>query len=98
MKKSKTEKPVLGVGWYKKEQWPLLREKSKDAEELEETYDDWVANSNDTINNLSKSNYYIEKIEIDVEELIEWCKKENCVLNGESRSKYITLKTKEKFK
>jgi hypothetical protein len=98
MKKRKSKKPILGVGWYKKEQWPLLREKSEDVEELENTYYEWVANANDTINKLSNSQYHFEKIEIDVEELIEWCIKEKCALNGESRARFISLKTKEKFR
>lgn len=98
MRKKKSKKPLLGVGWYKKEQWSLLREKSEDVEELEDTYYEWVANANETIKNLSNSHYHIEKIEIDVEELIEWCIKEKCPLNGESRSMFISLKTKEKFR
>ena len=98
MKKRKTKKPILGVGWYKKEQWSLLRENSIDVEELEGTYYEWVANTNDTIKKMSNSPSRIEKIDIDVEELIEWCRKEKCALNGESRSKFISLKTKEKFR
>lgn len=98
MKKSESERLVLGVGWYKKEQWSLLREKSEDGEELEDTYYEWLANANDTIKNLSKYPYRIEKIEIDVKELIKWCLKEKCALNGESRSMFISLKTKEKFR
>ncbi|WP_035276127.1 hypothetical protein [Desulfogranum japonicum] len=98
MKKKKSKKSILGVGWYKKEQWSLLREKSEDVKDLEDTYYEWLANANDTINKLSNSPYRIKKIEIDVEELIEWCIQEKSPLNGESRSKYIALKTKEKFR
>ncbi len=95
MKKKKSQKTILGVGWYKKEQWKLLRECSEDVENLENTYYEWVANANDTIKKISNSGHRIEKIEIDVHELIVWCKKENCTVNGESRSKFISLKTKE---
>jgi hypothetical protein len=98
MKKKKSKNPILGVGWYKKEQWSLLREKSKDVEELEDTFYEWEANANDIIKKLSNSPYRIEKIEIDVEELIEWCIKEKYALNGESRSTFISLKTREKFR
>lgn len=98
MKKRKTKKQIIGVGWYKKEQWKLLRENSKDVKQLEDTYYEWVANANDSIKKLSNSDYHIEKIEIDANELIEWCKKEKCALNGESRAKFISLKTKERFR
>ena len=98
MKKMKSKKPILGVGWYKKEQWKLLRENSEDVENLEGTYYEWEANANNRIKELLNSDYRIEKIEIDANELIEWCNKEKCALNGESRSKFISLKTKEKFR
>lgn len=87
----------MGVGWYKKEQWKLLRENSEDVEDLEDTYFEWEVNADESVRNLAKSEYHIEKIEIDVNELIDWCKKENCALNGESRSMFIAMKTKEKF-
>lgn len=98
MKKGNRKNKIIGVGWYKQEQWKLLRENSEDAENLENTYYEWVANANDTIKELSNSDYHIEKIEIDVNELIEWCKKEKRSLNGKSRANFISLKTKEKFR
>jgi len=98
MKIRKAKKPILGVGWYKKEQWSLLRENSEDVDDLENTFYEWVANANDAFKKISKSNNRIEKIEIDVTELIQWCKNEKCTLNAESRSKFIALKTKEKFR
>ncbi len=97
MKTKKSKKLIIGVGWYNKEQWDLLRKNSEDVNELESTYYEWVANANDTIKKFSISGYVIKKIEIDVNELIDWCKKEKYSLNGESRSKFISLKTKLKW-
>lgn len=88
----------MGLGWYKKEQWSLLRENSEDVDDLENTYYEWVANANEAINNFSSLGYRVEKIEIDVNELIEWCSSEKRPINGESRSNFISLKTKEKYK
>jgi hypothetical protein len=61
MKKMKTRKPVIGIGWYKKEQWSLLRENSEDVDELENTYYEWLAIANDTIRKFSDSGYRVEK-------------------------------------
>jgi hypothetical protein len=95
MKKKQSIKPILGVGWYKKDQWDLLKKSSVDRNDLENTYEQWLDNATEAIKNFSKSGYQIEKIDIDVQEMIEWCKNEGCTINGESRSKYISLKTKE---
>ena len=97
MKIKRSKKTIVGVGWYRKDQWDLLKKNSEDANDLENTYYEWVANANDTIKTFPKPNHRIEKIDIDVKELIEWCKNEGYNINGKSRSKFISLKTKEIF-
>lgn len=97
MRKRKSQKSIIGVGWYKKEQWQLLREVSEDSDNLEDTFHEWVANANDSIKKLSNSGCRFAKIEIDVTELLEWCSKQKLAVNGTSRSNFIALKTKEKF-
>lgn len=99
MKKRKFKKNRqinVGVGWYREEQWRLLREVSEDGEKLENTYFEWVVNANETIKNIETLGHSVKKNDIDVHELVEWCKKENLPINGESRSQYISMKTKEK--
>ena len=34
--------PITGLAWYRREQWPSLREKAADPEDLEETYEEWL--------------------------------------------------------
>lgn len=97
MKLKKSKKPIIGVGWYRKDQWDLLKNHSEDANELQNTYYEWVANANDSIKTLSKAIHRIEKIDIDMNELIDWCKNEGCKINSESRARFISLKTREKF-
>lgn len=49
MKKRKNKKPVTGIGWYKGEQWSLLRENSVNVDDLDNTYYEWMANANEEI-------------------------------------------------
>ncbi len=92
----KGKKVKIGIGWYREEQWNLLRENSVDVDKIENTYFEWVVNANEAIKNFENLGQSIVKIDIDVNELIEWCKKNNIPVDGESRSKFISLKTKEK--
>jgi hypothetical protein len=48
------------------------------------------------MDNLSKAGVLFEKIPIDVEELIQWCKEKDYSIDGKSRSEFIALKTREK--
>ncbi len=90
-------KPILGVGWYKENQWALLLKHSVDRENLEPTYAEWLEGISEGIENLSKSGLQVVKIPIDVEEMIKWCKESEYPFDGESRATYISLKTKELF-
>lgn len=95
-KKNKQATLVLGVGWYQENQWDILLEHSEDKEELSKTYAGWLEGANKGIRNIEMSGAHPQKILIDVEEMIKWCKEKEIPLNGESRSNFIALKTKEK--
>ena len=91
------EDAVVGIGWYQENQWELLLKHAVDKEDLELTYADWLEGITEGIENLSKIGLKVEKIPLDVKQMIEWCKERGYKFDGESRSVYITLKTKEKF-
>jgi hypothetical protein len=98
IKKGKnTEKSILGIGWYKENQWDLLLRHAVDKENLEPTYADWLEGISAGIEEFSKSQIHCVKIHIDVAEIIKWCKDNGYPFDGASRAVYISLKTKEKF-
>lgn len=86
---------LVGVGWYQENQWALLLEHAEDKEELEPTYIEWLENAYETTNKFEASGVHYQKILIDVEDMIKWCKENEVPLNGESRSNYIAKKTRE---
>ena len=99
MKKKKLmkQKAVLGVGWYREDQWDLLLSTAVDKDDLEPTYAEWLDGATKGIEKLSNSDFQCVKIPIDVEEMNTWFKENGHPFAGESRVLYITMKTKEKF-
>jgi hypothetical protein len=91
------EDSVVGIGWYKENQWELLLKHAVDKADLEPTYADWLEGITEGIDNLSKTGLKVEKIPLDVKKMIKWCKERGYEFDGESRSVYITQKIKEKF-
>ena len=96
-KKAKTSKPTVGVGWYREDQWSLLLEHSADRDDLEATYAEWLDIAHKSMRDLSGTGIQLVKIPIDVEELVQWCQEKGYQVDGNSRSEFITLKTREKF-
>ena len=89
MKKKDTEM-VFGVGFYRKEQWPLLLETAEDRNELEDTYEEWELNLKKSVKNMHALGMKPLRVEIDINELLQWCKSRNLKNAGENRAEFIT--------
>jgi hypothetical protein len=40
--KKYNDKTVFSIGYYRREQWPMLLESADDRHALEDTYDEWL--------------------------------------------------------
>ncbi|MCF7792054.1 MAG: hypothetical protein K9M56_08665 [Victivallales bacterium] len=94
MGKKKKLIPV-GVGYYKKEQWEILKSLVSDPEIIEDTYDEWLQILKDSVIKLEKTGIAPIPIEVDVLEMNSWCIKKNIPFDGSARAQYITEKTNE---
>jgi hypothetical protein len=91
MNKRNQDKPndsVIGMAWYKQDQWPVLLQVSSDSNKLESTYEEWLEYAEDTYRRFVKEGLTTEKVAVDVFELIKWCKDHNYPVNGNSRASY----------
>jgi len=82
--------PVVGIGFYRREQWPRLLETADDRKELESTYDEWKLNLIKSVKNLLALGMTPLKVDIDMEELLTWCMGRGFKNTGENRAEFIT--------
>jgi hypothetical protein len=87
---------VTGVAWYRREQWPLLRKKAADPEILEKTYEEWVGMAQKAVLDLAREGVRTERVDIDVEELITWCRSVNRPLDSNARAEFTSRKLRHK--
>ena len=87
---------ALGLAWYKPEQWGRLLEIAADAEELEKTYAEWLAIANKALRDLEAQFVFPEKVEVDVEELLAWCRERKRPVDGAARSEYVAWLLRER--
>lgn len=83
---------VIGLAWYRPEQWKLLREVSADVEDLEETHSEWMAEANKTLTILKEEGVSFVKVDVDVEELANWCCEKGVKVDGAARSEFVVHK------
>lgn len=89
-------KKVIGIAWYRKEQWILLRQIIENPNDIENTYEEWLQNAMEFKKTIEASGLTIEEVDIDIPDVITWCKKINKPINSKSISEYVANKLKEK--
>ena len=79
---------VVGIAWYRREQWSLLLSLIPDAEVFPKSYDEWLAKATGTLRDLSANGVAAQKVDVDVTELIRWTKSRNRAPDGAARAEY----------
>ncbi len=83
---------IFGIAWYRKDQWELLRMVSDKPEILEDTYEEWLINANKLKDNLEQLGITAKEVDIDINDVVLWCKSINNTINSKSITEYVTLK------
>ncbi len=86
---------VLGVAWYRREQWNRLLEISADRDKMEDTYEAWEANAEKGLQLAARPGVVVRKVDIDVEELAKWCRSQRRAVDGAARAIFTAEKLKE---
>ena len=86
---------VMGVSWYRPEQWELLKEIVEDKENFDKTYEQSCMESEKKIRQLEAQGLRPVKVEVDVEEMIAWCSDQGLSVTPENRTKFMMTKLKE---
>ena len=79
---------VAGIAWFRANQWQLLRSLATDAEDLEETHEEWGKIAEKTIEDLARQDVLAQKVDVDVNELQAWCSAQNRPLDSSARAAY----------
>jgi hypothetical protein len=84
----KDEAPILAVAWYKPSQWQRLEEIAPDVKEAWGSYEQWHAAATRRINETKRAGRRAEKVELDVEELLAWCRQQDRPVDAATRAEY----------
>jgi hypothetical protein len=79
----------FGIAWFRPEQWSRLLEISKDREDLEETFAEWESLAEEKLRELRAQGLDAEKVTIDLEKLLAWCKSRGLSVDASTRSQYV---------
>lgn len=86
---------LVGVAWYRPEQWQRIRDISVDAIDMHDSYEEWLRSAEQNIKELSISGLDLEKVDVGSEQLILWCNIRGLEVNGQARSQYVSERLRE---
>jgi hypothetical protein len=91
-KPTQSQGVVVGMAWYRPEEWPELLAASVDRDALEETHAEWLAGAENAFLDLVAQGVSVKKVDVSVDDLVDWCRKNDRPVNGKSRAAYTTFK------
>ena len=80
---------IMGVSWYRPEQWERLREISEDKENFALSYEESLVEWEKKIQDLEAQGIRPIKVEVDVEALLTWCTVQGLPVTPETRTKFM---------
>jgi hypothetical protein len=81
---------VVGLAWFDRKQWRRLTEVVENRNELDDTYERWEQSALDAVRMIERQGQIVEKVHVEVESLVSWCKEKGLPVNGQSRAEYVT--------
>jgi hypothetical protein len=80
---------VMGFAWFDKAQWQRLREGAGDPEIFDDSFEEWERNASRALRDLQRKGQRVEKVHINVEELVSWCKSRGVPVVSKHRAGYV---------
>jgi len=90
------EQMVVGFAWFDRDQWQRLTEVVEDRGELDDTFEQWERSALDALRTLERRGQRAEKVFVNVEALVSWCKSKSLPVSGQSRAQYVSFLLRER--
>ncbi len=87
---------VIGAAWYRREQWIRLLEIASDRDALESTYEEWESDAEKALLDFAHRGVQVHKVDIDVDELISWCRANGRSVDAKARAAFTAEKLQER--
>ncbi len=81
---------VTRTPWLRRDQWELFCRVYADKQHLPRSYDDWLQLNQRGVIEMSAAGFKVRRVEIDVEQLIEWCRRHNRPVDSMAMMEFST--------
>ncbi|MBM1171721.1 hypothetical protein [Microvirga arabica] len=85
----------IGLPWYRREDYPRIREMMADRHNLAPTYESWLAAAENNEEVGRQAGLHVSRILIEPEAFARWCAKKNVEPDSAARRDYVAEKSSE---
>lgn len=82
---------IVGIPWYKKDNFKKLRRLFDDGHKLHDTHREWLAAADQLRERLEAQGVRVVRVDIDPHEFASWCQAEGCKLDADARNRYASM-------
>ena len=79
---------IVGITWYKREDYEKLKSLFVDGRILPESYDDWLQSAEEVVNGFRAQGQAFKKVYIDPNTFPVWCASKGLEINANARSRF----------
>jgi hypothetical protein len=83
-----SETTVIGLVWLDPQEYDQFRAACVDGDDLQDTYEEWLADAQRVFDIASAAGHHVEKIPVRLAEFSIWCRLKGLPMNADSRSRY----------
>ncbi|MAD73210.1 MAG: hypothetical protein CML20_00120 [Rheinheimera sp.] len=87
---------VIGIAWFQPDSWKRLKRIADDRADLDDSYDEWKKNANAALTDIRATGKIVKRVNVDIDELLSWCKAESKPVNSASRAQFVSGKLRVK--
>jgi hypothetical protein len=93
--KKQREKVLVGIAWYRPEQYWALKDFCDDRDTMDPTYEIWRRGAENVMRDLRTNGETVEPVDFDLEEFKIWCSANGKRPIATSRSEFASVKLRD---
>ena len=83
---------VLGIGWYRPEDWERLLQVISDRFNMQDSYAEWLADAKRVERQLTAQGTQVRRVFVEPDELAGWCLIHGLAPDGKGRASFVSEK------
>lgn len=81
---------IVGMAWYRREDFPRLRQVMEDADRLPDTFELWALSAEQVEREVARSGVIVVRAMLDPDAFVAWCAERGVKRDGAARSRFAS--------